>query len=271
MLCSAAPTGPRSEPARESWPGSLLVRSDESMGGAVRADVIPDNEAVVVNRGHLRTQGTGRVNSTEDAPKVEKTVRVAQSVVVPSRHLTAVVDGERDGVEGARRLDVAEDAIHAHHGVRETPRLIGGKPAHVPLLIDPIKPGSERAGKTDVSEDAVLPEESVRRGGSFRRDAADSYDLPPVVHLDDGGSGRTGIVNGREHVVDHDEAVPSRRMPRIVAVNAPEIVAVADRRQAREPGASHVELLERPTMCREKPAVHGSSGIGEVAHHSSGR
>src|SRR5882724_11297734 len=261
----------QSEPARESWPGSLLGCSDESMVGAVQADVIPANEAAVVNGGHLRSQGVRRVNGSEDTPIVDKAVRDAQSVVVPSCYLTAVVDGERDGVDGARRLDMAEDAINAHHGVSETSRLIGGKPAHVSLLIDPIKPSSERAGKADVSEDAVLPDESVRRGGSFRRDTTDSHRLPPVVHLDDGGSGRTGIVNGRENVVDHDEAVPSQRKPRIVAVNAPEIVAVADRRQTREPGARHVELLERPVRCREKPAVGVSSGIGEGAHHSSRR
>src|SRR5882762_1543869 len=202
------------------------------MGNAVRADVIPRNEAAVVNRGHLGSQGSGRVNRSEDAPIVEKAVRVAQSVVVPSRHLTEVVDGECNGVDGARRLDVAEDAINAHHGMRETPRLIGGKPAHVSLLIDPIKPGSESAGKADVSEDAVLPEESVRRGGSFRRDAADSHGLPPVVHLDDGDASRAGIINGGENVVDHDEAVTARWMRRIIAVNASEPAAVVDRRYA---------------------------------------
>src|SRR6185369_5013308 len=100
-----------------------------------------------------------------------------------------------------------------------------------------------------------FPEESVRRGGSFRRDAADSCDLPPVVHLDDGGAGRTGIVNGRENVLHHEETVPSRRMLRIVAVNAPEIAAAVDRRAAREPGTCHVELLKLPAIGREKPAV----------------
>src|SRR6516165_221748 len=117
------------------------------MVDAVRAYVIPDDEAVVVNCAYLRRQGVGRVNGSEDALIVEKAVRVAQGVVVPSRHLTAVVDGESNGVDCTRRLDVAEDAINAHHGVTEAPRLIGGKPAHVSLLIDPIKPGSERAGK----------------------------------------------------------------------------------------------------------------------------
>src|SRR6185369_5633666 len=117
-----------------------------------------------------------------------------------SRHLTVVVDGERNGVDRASRLHVVKDAVHAHHRVGETPRLIRGKPAHVSLLIDPVKPGSERAGEADVSEDAVLPDESVRRGGSFRWDAADSDDLPPVVHLDDRGAGRTRVVNGRENV-----------------------------------------------------------------------
>src|SRR5438874_12842735 len=107
-------------------------------------------------------------------------MRVTQSIVVPSCRLAAVVDGNRDRVEGASRLDVAEDAINAHHRVRETPRLIGGKPGHVSLLIDPIKPRSERAGKADMGEDAVLPDESVRRGESFRRDAADSDDLPAI-------------------------------------------------------------------------------------------
>ena len=134
---------------------------------AVLADVIPDNEAVVVNCAYLRCQGAGRIDSSKDALIVDKTVRGAQSVVVPSRHLTTVVDAERNGVHGAWRLDVAEDAINAHHGVSQTPCLIGGKPAHVSLLINPIKPGSERAGKVDVSEDAVLPDESVWRGGAF--------------------------------------------------------------------------------------------------------
>src|SRR2546426_11156057 len=193
---------------------------------AVRADVIPDNDAVVVNRSHFRRQGAGRVNRGEDALVVDKSVRVALSVVVPSRHLIAVVDGERNRVDGARRLDMAEDAINAHHGMSETARLIGGEPAHVSLLIDPVQPSSERAGKADVSEDAVLPDEAVRRGGSFRGDAADSHGLPPVVHLDDGGAGGAGIVNGSENVLDHDEAVPSRRMVRIIAVNAPETAAV---------------------------------------------
>src|SRR5204862_282550 len=160
--------------------------------------------------------------------------------------LTAVVDGEGNGVNGAGRFDVAEDAIDAHHGMSETARLIGGKPTHVSLLIDPVNPCSERAGKADISEDAVLPDESVRRRGAFRRDAADSHSLPSVVHLNDGGAGGAGIVNSRENVPDHEEAVPSRRMPRIVAVHAPEIATVVDRGQAREPGARHVELPDRP-------------------------
>src|SRR5262249_33595950 len=151
-------------------------------------------EAVVLNRGHLRAKGTRRINCSEDAPIIDKTVRVAQGIVVPPRHLAAVVNGERKRVEGAGPLDVAEDAINAHHGVSETPRLIGGKPAHVSQVINPIKPGSERPGKADFSKDAVLPEESVRRGRSFRRDSADSHGLSLVVHLDHGGAGRTGIV-----------------------------------------------------------------------------
>src|SRR5207249_9798284 len=113
---------------------------------------------------------------------VDNSVRVARSVVVPSRHLAAVVDGERNGVDGARRLDMAEDAINAHHGMSETARLIGGEPGHVSLRVDPVKPGPERAGKADVSEDAILPDEAVRRRGSFRGDAADSDGLPSVVH-----------------------------------------------------------------------------------------
>src|SRR4051812_24850634 len=186
----------------------MLGRSDKSVIGSVRADVVPGNEAVVANRGHLRSEGAWHVDRSEDAPVIDKTVRDAQSVVVPSRSLTAVVDGERNGVGGTRRLYVAEDAIEAHHSMSEPSRLIAGKPAHVSLLIDTIKAGCERAGKTDGSEYAVLPNESVGRGGSFRRDAADSDGLPAVVHLDDGGAGRAGIVNGRENVVDHDEAVP---------------------------------------------------------------
>src|ERR1043165_2161287 len=165
-----APAQPPSELARETWPGSVLGRPDESMVDAVRADVIPDNDAVVVNRTHFRCQGAGRVDRSEDALVVDESVRVAQSIVIPSRHLAAVVDGERNRVDGARRLDMAEDAINAHHGVGETSRLIAGKPAHVSLLIDPVQPGSERAGKADVSEHAILPDKSVRRGGSFRRD-----------------------------------------------------------------------------------------------------
>src|SRR5260370_17706048 len=103
------------------------------MVDAVRADVIPDNDAVVVNRSHFRCQGAGRVNSSEDAPMVDKAVRVAQSVVVPPRHLTAAVDGEGKGVDGSGRLDVAEDALNAHHGMSETARLIGRQPAPVSL------------------------------------------------------------------------------------------------------------------------------------------
>src|SRR5262245_63848494 len=101
------------------------------MVDAVRADVVPDNEAVILNRSYLRCQGAGHVNSSPDAPIVDKAVRDAQSVIVPSCDLTAVVDGQRNGVYGARRLDMAEDAINARHGVSEPPRLIGGKPAHV--------------------------------------------------------------------------------------------------------------------------------------------
>src|SRR5258708_7111921 len=135
-----APAQPPSEPAREMWPGSVLGRSDEPTVDAVRADVIPDNEAVVVNRSHFRCLGAGRVDGSEDALVVDKSVRVAQSVVIPPRHLAAVFDGERNRVDGARRLDMAEAAINAHHGVSEPPRLIGGKSAHVSLLINPIKP-----------------------------------------------------------------------------------------------------------------------------------
>src|SRR5437879_13739772 len=104
------------------------------MVDAVRAYVIPDNDAVVVNRSHFRCQGAGRVNRGEDALVVDKSVRVALSVVVPSRHLIAVVDGERNRVDGARRLDMAEDAISAHDGMRETAGLMGGAPASVALL-----------------------------------------------------------------------------------------------------------------------------------------
>src|SRR2546426_263079 len=163
---------------------------------AVRADVIPDNDAVVVNRSHFRCQGAGPVNRGEDALVVDKSVRVAQSVVVPSRHLAAVVDAERNRVEGARRLDMAEDAINAHHGMRETARLIGGKPGHVSLRVDPVKPGSERAGKAHVSEDAILPDKPVRGGAPFGGDAAVSTGLPRVVHLEEGGAVEAGKVNG---------------------------------------------------------------------------
>src|SRR5262249_27510207 len=154
---------------------------------AVHAYIVPDDEAVVVNCAYLGCHGIGRVNGGEDALIVEKAVRVALSVVVPSCDLTAVVDGERNGGNGARRRDVTEDAINEHHGVGEAPGLIGGKPAHVSLLIDPVKPGPESAGKADVSEDAVLPDESVRRSGAFRRNAADSHGLPAVIHSNDGG------------------------------------------------------------------------------------
>src|SRR5437879_10900213 len=164
------------------------------MVDAVRAYVIPDNDAVVVNRSHFRCQGAGQVNRSEDALVVDKSVRFAQRVVVPSRHLAAVVDGERNRVDGARRLDMAEDAINAHHGMSETARLIGGEPGHVSLLIDPVQPGSERAGKADVSEDAILPEKSVRRGGSFRGDAADSHGPPPLVAVEDGAARRARAV-----------------------------------------------------------------------------
>src|SRR5205807_8005747 len=146
--------------------------------------------------------------------------------VVPSGHLAAVVDGEGNRVDAARRVDMAEAAINAHHGMSETTRLIGGEPGHVSLLIDPVQPSSERAGKADVREAAALPDEAVRRRGSFGRNAADSHGLPPVVHLDDGGAGGAGIVNGRQNVVDYDEAMPSRRVRRIVAVHAPEPAAV---------------------------------------------
>src|SRR5438046_2434067 len=156
---------------RSPWSGSVLRRPDESMGGAVHAHIVPGDEAVAVGGGNLRSQGARRVNGSEDAPKEEKAVRVALSVVVPSRHLTAVVDGERKGVEGAGRFDVAEDTINPHHGMSETARLIGGKPAHVSLLVDPVKPCSERAGKADFVKDAVLPDEAIRRSGSFRRNA----------------------------------------------------------------------------------------------------
>src|SRR6516225_9865712 len=119
-------------PVRERWLRSVLGRrSDVSMVDAVRTDVIPDDEAAVVNCGYLRCLGAGRVNRSEDTPIVDKAVRDAQSVVVPSRHLTAVVDGERDGVKRAGGLDMAEDAVNAHHGVSEAPCHIGGKPAHV--------------------------------------------------------------------------------------------------------------------------------------------
>src|SRR3989442_898353 len=42
---------------------SVLRRPDESMVDAVRADVIPDNDVVVVNRSHFRCQGAGQVNT----------------------------------------------------------------------------------------------------------------------------------------------------------------------------------------------------------------
>src|SRR5207237_7573738 len=103
--------GPLTNTIGEPWPGLVLRRPDESMVDAVRADVIPDNDAVVVNRSHFRCQGAGPVNRGEDALVVDKSVRVAQSVIVPSRHLAAVVDGERNRVDGVRRLDMAEDAI----------------------------------------------------------------------------------------------------------------------------------------------------------------
>src|SRR5258708_5081115 len=119
--------GPLTNEVRKLWPGSVLRRPEESMVHAVRADVIPDNDAVVTNRSYFRCQGAGRVNRGEDALVVDKAVRVAQSVVVPSRHLAEVVDGERNRVNGARRLGMAENAIDAHHGVCETARLIGGK------------------------------------------------------------------------------------------------------------------------------------------------
>src|SRR5215470_4436703 len=102
-----APVWQLADAAPESSPGSVAGRSDVSMVDAVRADVIPDNEAVVLNRSYLRSQGAGHVNSSPDAPIVDKAVRDAQSVIVPSGHLTAVVDGERNGVYGARRLDMA--------------------------------------------------------------------------------------------------------------------------------------------------------------------
>src|SRR5260221_6486289 len=63
--------------------------------------------------------------------------------------------------------------------------------------------------------------------------------------------------------------MPSRRGRRIVAVNAPLLATVVDRRQAREPGTRHVVLQEIPALCREKPAVVVSSGIDEIAHHCS--
>src|SRR5436305_6450283 len=155
-------------------------------------------------------------------------MRVAQSIVVPSCRLTAVVDGNRDRVHGASRFDVAEGPIKTYHGVRETSRLIAGKPADVSLIIDAIKSRSERAGKADIREDAVLPDESVRRRRSFRRNAADAHGLAPLIHLDDGGPGRTGRDNGRENFLGHDEAVPSRWMLRIVAVNAAQIASLAE-------------------------------------------
>src|SRR5215471_20308814 len=150
------------------------------MVDAVHVVVVPDDEAVVFNRAYLRCQRVGRINGSEDALIVEKAVRDALSVVVPSRHLTAVVDVEGNGVKGARRLDRAEAAIDSHHSMSKALRVLR-KPADVSLLIDPVKPGSERAGKADFSEDAVLPDESVWRGESFRRNAADSHGLPPVI------------------------------------------------------------------------------------------
>src|SRR5262249_7073405 len=129
------------------------------------------------------------------------------SVIVPSCRLTSVVDGECDGVKCAGRLDRAEAPIDSDHGMSKALRVLR-KPTDISLLIDSIKPCSQGARKADVSEDAVLPDKSVRRGGSFRRNAGDSDCLPPVVHLDDGGARRTGIVNGRENVADHDKTVP---------------------------------------------------------------
>ena len=73
---------PLSDIEPKPWPGSVLRRFDESMGGAVHAHIVPDDDAVVVNRGYLRSQGIRRVNGSEDAPIVKKAVRVAQSVVV---------------------------------------------------------------------------------------------------------------------------------------------------------------------------------------------
>src|ERR1044071_342280 len=134
-------------------------------------------------------------------------------------------------------------AIDPHHSVSKTCRILR-KAAHVSLLIDAINPCSQGAGKTDLSEDAVLPDESIWRGCPFGRNAADAHGLPPIVDMDDGGAGRAGVVNSRENVVDHEETVPSRRMLRIVAIDAAEIAALVNGRQAREPGAGHVVLLE---------------------------
>ena len=186
LLCSD--TQAASETAWESWSGSVRGRdgrSDESMFDTVRADVISGNETVVLNRGDLRALGARHVNGSEDTPGVDKPVGVAQRVVIPSSHLTSIIDAERNGIGGARGFDVAEDAVHARHGVSEAPRHIGGKPADVSALIDPIQPGAERARKADAREDAVLPDEPVWRIGTFRRDASDPHRLPSVVHLDD--------------------------------------------------------------------------------------
>src|SRR5260221_11544208 len=109
---------PLTTPVRKPRLGSVLRRPDESMGGAVHAHIVPGDEAVVDSGGNLRSQGARRVNGREDATIVEKAVRVALSVVVPSRHLTAVIDGGRKGGDGAGRFDVAGDAINARRGMR---------------------------------------------------------------------------------------------------------------------------------------------------------
>src|SRR5258708_38110574 len=57
--------GPLTNTVRQQWAGSVLRRPDESVVHAVRADVIPDNDAVVINRSHFRCQGAGRVNRGE--------------------------------------------------------------------------------------------------------------------------------------------------------------------------------------------------------------
>src|ERR1043166_7396152 len=113
--------GPFTSTVGTPWLGSVLRRPDESMGCSVQAHIVPDDEAAVASGGYLRSQGARRVNGSEDAPIVEESVRVALSVVVPSRHLTTVVDGERKGVDGTGRFDVAEAAINAHHGTLGNP------------------------------------------------------------------------------------------------------------------------------------------------------